>query len=109
MDRSRSPDHYVSRVCRPLTCGSRQMILNAYAAICKNFPSYTIDQCVTKTAKMMFVSKMTVYRIKAEWKKNKLRQTQELVPNSSTSLLSTPGKNCHAQKLWNWTISTLKR
>ncbi|PSN50824.1 hypothetical protein C0J52_03236 [Blattella germanica] len=47
------------------------MILNAYAAIRKDFPSYTIDQCVTKTAKMLFVSKATVYRIKAEWGKKK--------------------------------------
>ncbi|PSN29681.1 hypothetical protein C0J52_28335 [Blattella germanica] len=83
MDRSRSPDHYVSRVCGPLTSGSRQKILNAYAAIRKDFPSYIIDQCVTQTAKMLFVSKATVYRIKAD---------QELRPNSSTSLLSTPGK-----------------
>ncbi|PSN30270.1 hypothetical protein C0J52_18646 [Blattella germanica] len=45
------------------------MILNAYAAVRKDFPSYTIDQCVTKTAKILFVSKATVYRIKAEWKK----------------------------------------
>ncbi|PSN30271.1 hypothetical protein C0J52_18646 [Blattella germanica] len=59
------------------------MILNAYAAVRKDFPSYTIDQCVTKTAKILFVSKATVYRIKAD---------QELGPNSSTSLLSTPGK-----------------
>ncbi|PSN33068.1 hypothetical protein C0J52_14155 [Blattella germanica] len=59
------------------------MILNAYTAIRKDFPSYTIDQCVTKTAKMLFVSKATVYRIKAD---------QGLGPNSSTSLLSTPGK-----------------
>ncbi|PSN37559.1 hypothetical protein C0J52_12544 [Blattella germanica] len=62
MDRSHSLDHYVTRL-------SRQMILNAYAAIRKDFPFYTIDQCVTKTAKMLFVSKATVYRIKAEWKK----------------------------------------
>ncbi|PSN43463.1 hypothetical protein C0J52_03230 [Blattella germanica] len=81
MDRSRYPDQYVSRVCGPLTSGSCRKILNAYVAICKDFPSYTIDQCVTKTAKVMFNSKATVYRIKAEWKKNKLRQTQELVPN----------------------------
>ncbi|PSN55443.1 hypothetical protein C0J52_05706 [Blattella germanica] len=47
-------------VCGPLTSGSRQMILNAYAAIRKDFPSYTIDQCVTKTEKMLFVSKATV-------------------------------------------------
>ncbi|PSN51398.1 hypothetical protein C0J52_04460 [Blattella germanica] len=59
------------------------MILNAYAAIRKDFPSYTIDQCVTKTVKMLFVSKATVYRIKTD---------QELGPNSSTSLLSTPRK-----------------
>ncbi|PSN38354.1 hypothetical protein C0J52_06931 [Blattella germanica] len=58
------------------------MILNAYAAIHKDFPSYTIDQCVTKTAKMLFVSKATVYRIKAEWKKRN-RRAQELGPNSS--------------------------
>ena len=61
--------HYVTRVSGPLKSGSRQMILNAYAAIRKDFPSYTIDQCVTKTAKMLFVSKATVYRIKTEWRK----------------------------------------
>ncbi|PSN40589.1 hypothetical protein C0J52_10362 [Blattella germanica] len=40
------------------------MILNAYAAIRKDFSSYTNDQCVTKTAKMLFVSKATVYRLR---------------------------------------------
>ncbi|PSN37496.1 hypothetical protein C0J52_23517 [Blattella germanica] len=103
MDCSRSPDHYDTRVCGLLTSESRQKILNAYAANRKDFPSYTIDQCVMKMAKMLFVSKATVYKIKA---------TQELGPNSSTSLLSTPGEknqHCHAQNRWNWTISTLKQ
>ncbi|PSN46821.1 hypothetical protein C0J52_09567 [Blattella germanica] len=79
------------------------MILNAYAAIRKDFPSYTIDQCVKKTQRCCLFQKRRC---------TGLRLTRSLGPIHQLPcfpLQERKNQHCHARKRWNRTISNLKQ